>query len=99
MLRNDVAQSPRAAEDIHSQNSKICLKGLNPVVLQNFSCCPTVLRRSATFLHLSLTLALSTMQLTVRFSSLPPQCCGGQGLPPLFPFYQPHERTCGLKAV
>ncbi|GFW69285.1 hypothetical protein TNCV_486341 [Trichonephila clavipes] len=24
---------------------------------------------------------------------------GGQGLPPLFPFTQPHERTCGSTAI
>ncbi|GFX53296.1 hypothetical protein TNCV_362891 [Trichonephila clavipes] len=24
---------------------------------------------------------------------------GGRGLPPLFPFHQPHERTCGSMAV
>ncbi|GFY17267.1 hypothetical protein TNCV_1090411 [Trichonephila clavipes] len=43
--------------------------------------------------------ALSTMQVTERFGSVPPQFKGRtlgvvRGLPPLFPFHQPHERTC-----
>ncbi|GFX73833.1 uncharacterized protein TNCV_4291491 [Trichonephila clavipes] len=42
---------------------------------------------------------------TIFFSLAPPQFrgehpgVGGQEPSPLFPFHQPHERTCGLKAI
>ncbi|GFV59320.1 hypothetical protein TNCV_2340611 [Trichonephila clavipes] len=55
--------------------------------------------------RLSLALALSTIQVTVRFSSVSPQFLGrtpwgrARGLPPLIPYHQPHERTCGSTAV
>ncbi|GFV48493.1 hypothetical protein TNCV_2395581 [Trichonephila clavipes] len=47
--------------------------------------------------------ALSTIQVTVRFGLFPAQFLGripgdGHGPPPLFLFHQPHERTCGSMA-
>ncbi|GFW99183.1 hypothetical protein TNCV_3009511 [Trichonephila clavipes] len=57
------------------------------------------------FLSLSLALTLSTMQVTVRFSSVPPPFRGRKlwGWPgratPLFTFHQPHERTCGSTVI
>ncbi|GFV05365.1 hypothetical protein TNCV_225761 [Trichonephila clavipes] len=41
------------------------------------------------------------MQVTVRFYSVPPQFRGRKrwGVPPLLPFHQPHESTCGSTAI
>ncbi|GFX10322.1 hypothetical protein TNCV_1867171 [Trichonephila clavipes] len=54
--------------------------------------------------RLSLAVALSTIQGTERFSSVSPQfrgktSWGFRGLPPLFLFHQPHERTCCSTAI
>ncbi|GFW73785.1 hypothetical protein TNCV_1542391 [Trichonephila clavipes] len=55
--------------------------------------------------HLSLTVALSTIQVTVRLSSVPPVFGGRtpwgrvRDFPPIIPDHQPHEMTCGSMAA
>ncbi|GFV87537.1 hypothetical protein TNCV_3281751 [Trichonephila clavipes] len=55
-------------------------------------------------LRLSLAVALSTIQVTVRLTRFHPNFEGGhlgvlRGLPPLYPFHQPHEKTCGSRRL
>ncbi|GFW92152.1 hypothetical protein TNCV_3540381 [Trichonephila clavipes] len=55
--------------------------------------------------RLSLTVALNTIQVPVRYFSARFHRGGGRtlwgarGLPPLFPFHQPPKRTCGSTAI
>ncbi|GFW54286.1 transposable element Tcb1 transposase [Trichonephila clavipes] len=60
-------------------------------------------KRSGLDAHLSLALALSTIQVDIRFwlDSTPilRENTVVKALPPLFPFHQFHDRTCGLTAM
>ncbi|GFV51597.1 hypothetical protein TNCV_3680801 [Trichonephila clavipes] len=54
--------------------------------------------------RLSLAVASNTIQVTEQFSSISSQFSGRtpgvvRGLPTLFPFHQPHKRTCGSTAI